>query len=74
MPNNILFKRFLLKISQQDLARRLSVSQPTVYKWEKGYSEPSPEMKTRIAAALESPVEEIFGMPAPETCQRFGIQ
>ena len=61
MANNIGLYRRIAKVSQEKLAQRCQVSQPTIHKYENGYSEPPEEMKKRIARVLEVPYDYLFG-------------
>lgn len=47
-------------LSQQALADRLGVHQPTVAQWEAGRVMPRVDTAIRLAAALETSVEEIW--------------
>jgi transcriptional regulator with XRE-family HTH domain len=51
---------WLKNISHNSLADHLDVQRPVVSKWCEGRRRPSPEMRERIAAALDMPVEELF--------------
>jgi transcriptional regulator with XRE-family HTH domain len=50
--------RRLIDMSQYDLAERLGVSQPLIWRIEKGYSQPSPELRRAIAEVLGLKDEE----------------
>ena len=48
------------KLSQEHLAKNLSVVRQTVSKWEKGFSVPDAQMLLRIAEVLDVPVDELL--------------
>ena len=47
-------------LSQEELASHLNVVRQTISKWERGYSLPDAEMLTKIACALDVPVDELL--------------
>lgn len=62
IEENIRRLRKNAKMSQEDLAEKLSVVRQTVSKWERGLSVPDAEMVIKIAALFEVPVSELLGM------------
>ncbi|MBP3672959.1 MAG: helix-turn-helix domain-containing protein [Oscillospiraceae bacterium] len=48
------------KLSQEDLAARLSVVRQTISKWEKGFSAPDADMLLKLAEVLDVPVIELL--------------
>ena len=64
IEENIRRLRKNAKMSQEDLAEKLSVVRQTVSKWERGLSVPDAEMVIKIAALFEVPVSELLGMEA----------
>ncbi len=50
--------RRLVDMTQCDLAARVGVSQALIWRIEKGYALPSPELRSAIAEALSFPLEE----------------
>ena len=64
IEENIRRLRKNAKMSQEDLAEKLSVVRQTISKWERGLSVPDAEMVIKIAALFEVPVSELLGMEA----------
>ena len=62
IEENIRRLRKNAKMSQEDLAEKLSVVRQTVSKWERGLSVPDAEMVIKIAALFNVPVSELLGM------------
>lgn len=62
IEENIRRLRKNAKMSQEDLAEKLSVVRQTISKWERGLSVPDAEMVIKIAALFEVPVSELLGM------------
>lgn len=58
IPGRVVYARRRLGLTQEDLAKRLRVDPVTVYRWEKGFSEPSAQM-LKMIDALRSPAEAI---------------
>lgn len=55
------------KLSQQQLADKLGVSQPLVSHWESGGTQPTHEMLEKLSAILEADIDEAsFGMDLSE--------
>ena len=67
IEENIRRLRKNAKMSQEDLAEKLSVVRQTVSKWERGLSVPDAEMVIKIAALFEVPVSELLGMETSST-------
>lgn len=68
-PNNINFYRYFRKLSQYDLAQRLEVSQPQVWRMEKGVVKIRSELKKKISEVLDVPESLIFGELPKDTRQ-----
>lgn len=62
IEENIRRLRKNAKMSQEDLAEKLSVVRQTISKWERGLSVPDAEMVIKIAALFNVPVSELLGM------------
>lgn len=60
------FERRRARIKQGDLARRIGVSQPTLYAWEKGSRTPPWEQAKVLAEVLSmDPVDIVECRPVP---------
>ena len=66
MKNNIRVERAILDITQDDLARKISVSRQTIHAIENGKYVPSTILALRIAKFFKKPVEEIFTLEESE--------
>lgn len=62
IEENIRRLRKNAKMSQEDLAEKLSVVRQTISKWERGLSVPDAEMVIKIADLFNVPVSELLGM------------
>jgi len=51
--------RVTRKVTQWELARRTGISQAQISLFERGYREPSDEIKQKIAGAIDIPVDVI---------------
>ena len=60
MTNNLKVLRAIKNISQEDLAKQISVSRQTINAMEKGKYVPSTVLALKLARYFESQVEEIF--------------
>ena len=60
MKNNIHAMRMDMGITQEALARAISVSRQTILAIEKGHCEPSVFLALKIARFFKKPVEKIF--------------
>lgn len=60
MQNNLKVQRAIRDITQEDLARAISVSRQTIHAMEKGKYVPSTVLALKIARYFGKPVEEIF--------------
>lgn len=60
MKNNIKVERAIKDITQEDLARIISVSRQTINAMEKNKYVPSTVLALKIARYFEKPVEQIF--------------
>ena len=62
-------KRKRLRMTQDELAKQLSVDRSTVAKWETGKSAPRSFMLIRLAKILKCPLEELFDGTQEEEAQ-----
>ena len=62
IEENIRRLRKNAKMSQEDLAEKLSVVRQTVSKWERGLSVPDAEMVIKMADLFGVPVSELLSM------------
>lgn len=60
MKNDIRRKRMSLGMTQTDLAKKAEISRPYLSEIEKGKSDPTVTIATRIARVLGTKVESIF--------------
>ena len=60
MTNNLKVLRAIKNISQEELAKQISVSRQTINAMEKGKYVPSTVLTLNLARYFEKPVEEIF--------------
>jgi putative transcriptional regulator len=60
MTNNLKVLRAIKNISQEELAKKISVSRQTINAMEKGKYVPSTVLALKLARFFENPVEEIF--------------
>lgn len=60
MTNNLKILRATANISQEELARQISVSRQTINAMEKGKYVPSTVLSLKLARYFEIPVENIF--------------
>ena len=60
MTNNLKVLRAIRNISQEELAKKISVSRQTINAMEKGKYVPSTVLALKLARFFENPVEEIF--------------
>ncbi|NMB35217.1 MAG: helix-turn-helix transcriptional regulator [Firmicutes bacterium] len=54
--------RRLKRVTQQQLARQINLSASQLSNIERGIKEPKPELLEKMAAALNIPREELFGV------------
>ncbi len=74
-PQKIREMRMRQGLSQQELARRLGISDRAVSKWELGYSQPSANHLIALSKILGVDAETFFGMEAPHAPQNIrGMQ
>ena len=62
LKNNIRRLRFDRSMTQEELALRTGVSRQTIMSIERGQTNPSVLLAYKIAAALATPVTEVFAM------------
>ena len=60
MTNNLKVLRAIKNISQEELAKQISVSRQTINAMEKGKYVPSTVLALKLANYFNKPVEEIF--------------
>ncbi|AUN15994.1 hypothetical protein RSJ16_07525 [Paraclostridium sordellii] len=60
MRNNLFHIRKELKISQENLAKKVGISRTYLSKIENGHSNPSTEITYKIANVLNTSIEDIF--------------
>ncbi len=65
LAQNVKFLRRLLRMSQEDLAGRMSVSVPTISAIERGVRNVNLDTLVALADALGVSVEDLFGAPSP---------
>lgn len=53
-------KRKRVGLSQEELAKKLGISQPAVAKWESGVSRPNILLLPKLAEVLECTVDELL--------------
>ena len=62
MTNILKVLRAIRNISQEELAKQISVSRQTINAMEKGKYVPSTVLALKLARFFENPVEEIFSL------------
>jgi putative transcriptional regulator len=62
MTNNLKVLRAIKNISQEELAKKISVSRQTINAMEKGKYVPSTVLALKLARFFEKTVEEIFSL------------
>jgi putative transcriptional regulator len=62
MTNNLKVLRAIKNISQEELAKKISVSRQTINAMEKGKYVPSTVLALKLSRFFENPVEEIFSL------------
>ena len=62
--SNLRQRRKALRLTQEQLAKRMNVSPQAVSKWETG-SYPDAEQLPKLAAALNISLDTLFGLPSP---------
>ena len=60
MKNNIRVERAILNMTQEELAKQISVSRQTINAMEANKYVPSTVLALKIARVFKKPVEEIF--------------
>ncbi|MDR2824783.1 MAG: helix-turn-helix transcriptional regulator [Prevotellaceae bacterium] len=60
MQNNIRVERAILRITQEELARRVSVSRQTINAIEANRYVPSTVLAIKIARTFGKPIEDVF--------------
>ena len=62
MQNNIRVERAILRITQEELARRVSVSRQTINAIEANKYVPSTVLALKIARIFDKPLEDVFSL------------
>mgnify|MGYP000617620082 FL=1 len=62
MKNNLKVLRAIKNISQEELAKQISVSRQTINAMEKGKYVPSTVLALKLAKYFDKPVEKIFAL------------
>ena len=65
LHNQVKENRIRLELTQEILAKSVSVTRQTIIAIEKGGYTPSVELALKLARALEIPVEQLFWLEAP---------
>lgn len=65
MKNTIHVERAKLRLSQEELAKKVNVSRQTIHAIERGKKIPSVELAMRIASVFNVSVEAIFKIDPP---------
>ncbi len=60
MKNNLRVERAILRLTQDELARRIGVSRQTINAMEAGKYVPSTVLALKLARVLGKPVEQFF--------------
>ncbi len=66
MKNNLKVLRAIKNISQEELAKQISVSRQTINAMEKGKYVPSTVLALKLAEYFEKSVEDIFELEAED--------
>ena len=64
MRNNLRVERAVLRLTQDELARRIGVSRQTINAMEAGKYVPSTVLALKLAQVFGRPVEQLFGLEA----------
>lgn len=62
MTNNLRVERAVLRLTQEELARRIGVSRQTINAMEAGKYVPSTVLALKLAQVFGKPVEQLFGL------------
>ncbi|AWM34323.1 helix-turn-helix transcriptional regulator [Hymenobacter nivis] len=62
MTNNLRVERAILRLTQDELARRIGVSRQTINAMEAGKYVPSTALALKLARVFGKPVEQLFGL------------
>ncbi len=62
MKNNIKVERAIKNLTQEELAKLVSVSRQTIHAMESGKYVPSTVLALKVARVFGKPVEEIFSL------------
>ena len=66
MQNSLRVERAVLRLTQDELARRIGVSRQTINAMEAGKYVPSTLLALKLARVFGKPVEELFGLEEGE--------
>jgi len=61
LSKNLRYKRVNLKLTQEDVAKKLDISRTTYAGYEKGYHEPDIETLIKIADLFETSIDYLVG-------------
>ena len=64
MTNNLRVERAVLRLTQDELARRIGVSRQTINAMEAGKYVPSTALALKLARVFGKPVEQLFALEA----------
>jgi len=73
-PNRVRSTRVALGLSQATLAATTRLSRQSIGAIEAGRATPAVDVALRIAAALDSSVEDLFGVPHVETARSATVR
>ncbi|MGI4871314.1 MAG: helix-turn-helix transcriptional regulator [Janthinobacterium lividum] len=62
MKNSLRIERAILRLTQDELARRIGVSRQTINAMEAGKYVPSTVLALKLAQVFGKPVEQLFGL------------
>lgn len=66
MKNNLRVERAILRLTQDELARRIGVSRQTINAMEAGKYVPSTVLALKLARVFGKPVEQFFELEASD--------
>lgn len=66
MTNNLRVERAGLRLTQEELARRIGVSRQTINAMEAGKYVPSTVLALKLAQVFGKPVEQLFALEASD--------
>ncbi|MDO7850246.1 helix-turn-helix transcriptional regulator [Hymenobacter convexus] len=66
MRNNLRVERAILRLTQEELARRIGVSRQTINAMEAGKYVPSTVLALKLAVVFAKPVEQLFALESTD--------